>query len=79
MTEQLDIEVIGENLRLPEGPVALKDGGALMRQVVFPGHSVTNICFGGDDLRTGYVTLSKSCKLVSVRWPVPGLRLNYQG
>jgi gluconolactonase len=52
--------------------------GALVRQVAFPDHWVTNICFGGVDLRTGYVTLSKTGKLVSLRWPVPGLRLNYQ-
>jgi gluconolactonase len=35
----------------------------------------TNICFGGDDLRTAYVTLSGTGKLVSMSWPRPGLRL----
>ncbi len=37
----------------------------------------TNICFGGKDLRTAYVTLSGQGKLVTMDWPVPGLPLNY--
>jgi len=35
----------------------------------------TNICFGGDDLRTAFITLSSSGRLVSTRWPRAGLRL----
>jgi gluconolactonase len=38
----------------------------------------TNICFGGDDLRTAYVTLSSTGRLVSFPWPRPGLRLAHQ-
>jgi len=38
----------------------------------------TNICFGGDDLHTAYVTLSSTGRLVSFRWPRPGLRLAHQ-
>jgi gluconolactonase len=40
--------------------------------------AVTNICFGGADLRTAYITLSLTGKLISCRWPRPGLRLAYQ-
>ena len=36
----------------------------------------TNICFGGPDLRTAYITLSGLGKLVSMEWPRPGLGLN---
>ena len=39
---------------------------------------VTNICFGGADLMTAYLTLSKTGRLLSCRWPRPGLRLAYQ-
>ena len=39
---------------------------------------VTNICFGGADLRSAYITLSATGRLVHVRWPRPGLRLAYQ-
>ena len=35
----------------------------------------TNICFGGPDLRTAYITLSGSGRLVACDWPRPGLRL----
>ena len=38
----------------------------------------TNICFGGDDLRTAYVTCSSTGRLVSFPWPRPGLRLAHQ-
>ena len=38
----------------------------------------TNICFGGADLRTAYVTLSGTGKFVALDWPRPGLRLQYQ-
>lgn len=38
----------------------------------------TNICFGGDDMRTAYITLSGSGRLVSTHWPRQGLRLAHQ-
>jgi gluconolactonase len=37
----------------------------------------TNICFGGEDLRTAFITLSGTGRLVSVEWPRPGLALAY--
>ncbi len=37
----------------------------------------TNICFGGDDLRTAYITLSATGKLVTMQWPRPGAKLAY--
>jgi gluconolactonase len=39
---------------------------------------LTNLCFGGPDLRTAYLTLTMSGRLVSCRWPRPGLRLAFQ-
>lgn len=41
----------------------------------FPDMLTTNICFGGEDLRDAWVTLSTTGRLAKVRWPVPGLRL----
>jgi gluconolactonase len=35
----------------------------------------TNICFGGPDLRTAFITLSGTGRLVAVRWPIAGLAL----
>ena len=45
--------------------------------VTMPDPFTTNVCFGGDDLRTAYVTLSGTGRLVATDWPRPGLKLNY--
>ncbi|MGH8982795.1 MAG: SMP-30/gluconolactonase/LRE family protein [Acidimicrobiia bacterium] len=45
--------------------------------VPMPDPMTTNVCFGGDDLRTAYVTLSAGGRLVSTPWPRPGLALNF--
>ena len=37
----------------------------------------TNICFGGTDLRTAYITCSASGTLVRTTWPRPGLKLHH--
>lgn len=37
----------------------------------------TNICFGGDDLATAFLTLSGSGRLVTTAWPRPGLELAF--
>ncbi len=38
----------------------------------------TNLCFGGEDLRTAYITLSGTGRLVATPWPRAGLRLAHQ-
>jgi gluconolactonase len=37
----------------------------------------TNVCFGGPDLKTAYITLSGTGRLVTTNWPRPGAKLNY--
>jgi gluconolactonase len=37
----------------------------------------TNICWGGADRKTAYVTLSGSGRLVAIDWARPGLKLQY--
>jgi gluconolactonase len=51
--------------------------GASVRHVPMPERWVTNICFGGADMRTAFITLSSTGRLVSCRWDTPGLRLAY--
>jgi gluconolactonase len=58
----------------PEGAVAEKH---LLPEELDDG-AVTNICFGGTDMRTAYVTLSLTGRLIRCQWPRPGLRLAYQ-
>ena len=56
--------------------VAAPDGSAV-EHVPLPDVYTTNICFGGPDLTTAYVTLSGSGRLVSLPWPRPGLALHH--
>jgi gluconolactonase len=53
--------------------------GKLVDQVHVPEYDVfvTNICFGGPDLRTAYVTSSGLGRLYSTPWPCPGVKLAY--
>ncbi|GAA1319063.1 SMP-30/gluconolactonase/LRE family protein [Pseudonocardia xinjiangensis] len=53
--------------------------GALVETVPVPEADlfVTNICFGGPDLRTAYITSSGRGILYSTPWPRPGLALSY--
>ena len=51
--------------------------GKSVTQYKLPDAMVTNVCFGGKDLRTAYATLSLTGKLVSFEWPRPGLKLEY--
>lgn len=40
---------------------------------------VTNIAFGGEDMRDAWITLSSTDRLVKTRWGEPGLKLNFNG
>ncbi len=51
--------------------------GSRVDQFTLPDMMVTNVCFGGRDLRTAFATLSMGGTLVSFEWPRPGLALNY--
>ncbi len=62
------------------GITVVSPDGRLSSHVPLPDPYTTNLCFGGPDLRTVYVTLSGSGKLVAIEgWPVPGLGLAYGG
>jgi gluconolactonase len=51
--------------------------GEVLRQVMVPDGMVTNICFGGADMKTAYVTLSGTGRLGTLPWPQAGLKLAY--
>jgi gluconolactonase len=51
--------------------------GRIVEQVPTDDLHTTNICFGGPDLRTAFVTLSNSGRLVAIDWPRPGLPLHW--
>lgn len=66
-------------IAFPTGGVSSIAPDGSYEQCPFPDPLVTNICFGGSDMRTAYVTLSGTGKLVEMQWPRPGLKLNFQG
>jgi gluconolactonase len=59
------------------GITVVSPGGEVLRQVKMPDPMVTNICFGGADMKTAYVTMSGTGQLARMDWPEPGLRLAY--
>jgi gluconolactonase len=52
------------------------DGAVVYHSV--PDLLVTNLCFGGRDLRTAYVTMSYEGKVCAMEWHEPGLKLSHQ-
>jgi gluconolactonase len=61
---------------IPNGGIAVfSPEGALVERHPMPDIFTTNICFGGPDMRTAYVTLSSTGRLVAMEWPRPGLPL----
>jgi gluconolactonase len=60
------------------GISVISPDGRRHHHVALDDRFVTNLCFGGRDLRTLYVTLSGSGRLIAIDgWPTAGLRLNY--
>lgn len=51
--------------------------GDVVRAEKMPDTYPTNICFGGADMRTAYITLSDTGRLGVMQWPEPGLKLNF--
>lgn len=51
--------------------------GDILDVVVMPEPMPTNICFGGTDMRTAWITLSTSGLLARMPWPEAGLRLPF--
>lgn len=59
------------------GITVVEPDGSGYEHVLMPDPITTNICFGGDGLRTAYITLSASGRLGAMEWPTAGLALNY--
>jgi len=60
------------------GITVVSPDGTEIEHVPMPDLYTTNLCFGGPDLRTAFVTLSLSGRLVALDWPRAGLALNFQ-
>jgi gluconolactonase len=58
------------------GVTVISPDGRHVEHHPMPDPMTTNICFGGSDMKTAFITLSWTGRLVAVDWPVAGLRLN---
>ena len=56
--------------------VASPDGG-VVEFIPLPDIMTTNICFGGENMQTAYITLSGAGRLIALDWPRPGLPLHF--
>ncbi len=65
------VATIGES-----GISVISPGGDLVEFVETPDVFTTNICWGGEDMMTAYVTLSGTGMLAMRTWARPGLALN---
>jgi gluconolactonase len=55
----------------------ISPAGDIVRAVEMPDTYPTNICFGGPDMCTAFITLSDSGRLGMMQWPEPGLKLHF--
>ncbi len=55
------------------GITRISADGSRIEHLPLPDLFTTNLCFGGADRRTAYVTLSSTGRLVALDWPRPGL------
>lgn len=63
---------------LMNGGITVCDPDGSFEHYPVPDPMTTNICFGGTDMRDAYLALSSTGRLGKVRWPRPGLKLNFQ-
>ncbi|HVI34275.1 SMP-30/gluconolactonase/LRE family protein [Phenylobacterium sp.] len=59
------------------GGITAFDPDGTTEHVPIPDLVTTNICFGGADMMDAWITASSTGKLYKVRWPRPGLKLNF--
>jgi gluconolactonase len=57
---------------ISDGLCVVAPDGSSVEFVSMPGPLCTNVCFGGADRRTAYVTLAGAGQLIAVDWPRPG-------
>lgn len=59
------------------GITVVSPQGGELEFIPMPDVYTTNLCFGGPGLKTAFVTLSTTGKLVSIDWPRAGTPLNF--
>ena len=60
------------------GITVFSPAGEIVEFVETDDRITTNICFGGQNFATAYVTVSSTGRLLAMDWPWPGLKLHWQ-
>ncbi|MDB5846697.1 MAG: gluconolaconase [Rhodoferax sp.] len=63
---------------VPSGISVISPEGRLIEQIRMPEKFATNLCFGGPDMRTAYVTLSSTGRVVAMPSAYTGAPVNFQ-
>ncbi|WP_255631470.1 SMP-30/gluconolactonase/LRE family protein [Caballeronia sp. dw_19] len=59
------------------GVTTIASDGSHHKHIAMPDSHVTNLCFGGADLCTVFLTMSRSGRLAKMKWASPGLSLHF--
>ena len=59
------------------GVTVISPQGEVLQHIAVDDRITTNICFGGPDYQTAYITASSTGRLLAMKWPYKGLKLNY--
>ena len=59
------------------GITIISPQGEVLQHIAVDDRITTNICFGGPDYQTAYITASTTGRLLAMKWPYKGLKLNY--
>lgn len=60
------------------GITVISPAGEVVDFIEVDDRITTNICFGGPDFRTAFITASSTGRLLRMQWPYKGLRLHWQ-
>ena len=60
---------------LINGGISICTLDGAVEHIPVPDRMVTNLCFGGEDMRDAWITASATGRLYRTRWPRPGLKL----
>lgn len=60
------------------GITVISPAGEVLQHIEVDDRITTNICFGGPDYQTAFITASSTGRLLSMKWPYKGLKLNCQ-
>jgi gluconolactonase len=62
---------------IPGNISVVSPDGENCEDIAMPDPFPTNICFGGPDLKTAYITLSGAGRLIAMDWARPGTPLHF--